>query len=319
MIDKRMNHGHRRRGSRVPAYLAVGLVACGGADAPAAASGSSAGAALASSGPEIFAPGAVSTELPEFGVSFTPDGTSAYFNRTAADRASLAIMVSRLDGGSWSAAETAVFSGEFFDVDPFVTPSGSRLYFSSNRPTAPGDTVQDFNTWYVVLDAEGTSTARLLEEPFNTGASEVFVSATRDDVLYFSSDRDGTSRTYRAWDTDSGPSVAVVPIDMNLTDGVGNPLVSPDERFLLFSARGPQGSGAADIYVSYRTPEGWTPAEMLGGGVNSSYTDFAPALGPDGEHLYFTSERPGIAPGVEDGARPPGDIYRISLQDAGIR
>jgi Tol biopolymer transport system component len=274
---------------------------------------------LDSSGPEIFALGSISTELPEFAVSFTPDGETAYFNRTNTERSELAIMVSRWDGSSWSPAAIATFSGEFFDVDPFVTPDGSRLYFSSNRSTLSGDTVPNFNTWFVDLEGEEIAAAQPLPEPFNSEASEIFVSGTRDGTLYFRSDRDGTSRTYRASVTDAGPSVEVVPIDMNLTDGIGNPLIAPDERFLLFVPEAPSRAGAADVYISYRTPTGWTPGEVLGGGVNSSYTDFAPALGPNGEYLYFTSERPGVVPGVEEGVRPPGDIYRISLQDAGIR
>ncbi len=305
MIDHETRSAPRGRRLRV-AFLAIGLTACGSStDTPP--------------GPQIFAPGAVSTELLEFAVTFTPDATTAYFNRTTADRSSLAIMVSRWDGQSWSGAEAAPFSGEHFDVDPFVTPDGSRLYFSSTRPTAPGDTLPDFNTWYVDIDTEGAADPQLLPEPFNTDASEIFVSATDEGVLYFGSDRDGTSRTYRAVPANRGGTIEVVDIDMNLSDGVGNPLVSPDERFLLFAASATTGAGESDIYVSYRTADGWTPAEMVGGDVNSAFTDFAPALGPDGEYLYFTSERPWIAQPVEPGVRPPGDVYRISLESAGIR
>ena len=35
--------------------------------------------------------------------------------------------------------------------------------------------------------------------------------------------------------------------------------------------------------------------------------------------LYFTSERPGVAGPLPAGERPPGDLYRIAVADAGIR
>lgn len=330
-MTEKASSARRRSRLRSAAYspiglAAIGLVACGlmacegSGDPPSAGSGGTTDTEAANSGPVILGRGSISTELPEFAVSFTPDGSTIYFNRTDEERSRLTIMVSSLEAdGTWSTAEPASFSGESFDVDPFVTPDGTRLYFSSNRITTPGDTVRDFNTWFVDLDEGDATEARLLPPPFNTEATEVFVSATRDGVLYFSSNRDGVSRTYRAEETTAGPSINLVPIEMNLAGGVGNPLVSPDERFLLFVAETPEGAGAADIHVSYRTDGEWTPAEMLRGGVNSPFTDFAPALSPDGEYLYFTSERPGIAAGVEDGVRPPGDIYRVSLSDAGIR
>ena len=86
-------------------------------------------------GPEIFARGIVSTEAPEFAVTFTPDGREGFFNRASADRQRLAIMITtRTPAGAWSAPVVAAFSGTFRDIDPFVTPDGRRLYFSSDRP-----------------------------------------------------------------------------------------------------------------------------------------------------------------------------------------
>ena len=48
-----------------------------------------------------------------------------------------------------------------------------------------------------------------------------------------------------------------------------------------------------------------------------AFADFAPAFSPDGKYLFFTSERPGIAPTPPSG-RPPGDIYQIDVAAIGI-
>jgi hypothetical protein len=37
-----------------------------------------------------------------------------------------------------------------------------------------------------------------------------------------------------------------------------------------------------------------------------------------GKYLFFTSERPGIAPTPASGARPPGDLYQIEVAALGI-
>ena len=84
--------------------------------------------------PSIFAAGTISSELPEFAITFTPDGKEAYFNRTPPDRSELKIYRSVRSASGWSTPAVASFSGEFRDVDPFITPDGNRLYFSSNRP-----------------------------------------------------------------------------------------------------------------------------------------------------------------------------------------
>ena len=168
------------------------------------------GCALLAAGivvPERFAEGVITTAAPEFAITFTPDGRTAYFNRASTDRRTLSIMVSRLAGADWQQPLLAGFSGKHRDVDPFVTPDGNRLYFSSDRPTSPSDNEPDFNTWYMDAKDGDWSEPRTFGEPLNSRGTDVFVSATRAGALYFSSNRDGTTRTYRATAAEDGWSV----------------------------------------------------------------------------------------------------------------
>ena len=59
----------------------------------------------------------------------------------------------------------------------------------------------------------------------------------------------------------------------------------------LFFVRGKAGENA-DIYISRRTPTGWTEPEPLAE-VNSPYEDLGPEPTADGTALYFYSDRPG--------------------------
>jgi outer membrane protein OmpA-like peptidoglycan-associated protein len=55
----------------------------------------------------------------------------------------------------------------------------------------------------------------------------------------------------------------------------------------------PDGEGSCDIYISYKTAEGWSPAFNLGNKVNTDQWESQPSLSPDKRHLYFASRRPG--------------------------
>lgn len=264
--------------------------------------------------PVLFAEGVVSTEAPEFGAALTPDGRTVYFNRASDDRSRLVIMRSRFADGAWQPADTATFSGTWRDLDPFVAPDGTRLYFSSARPVQPEDTVPDFNTWVVLLSPEGEDEPAFLPAPVNSDSIEVFVSASASGALFFSSNRDGVMRSYRASTSGTDAEVTVVPIEMNLESGIGNPAISPDESRLVFVAESDSGIGRGDLYISSATATGWTPPRLLPEPINSTFLDFAPSWSADGKYLYYTSERPGIVGPVDDDVRPPGDIYRVAVE-----
>ena len=56
-----------------------------------------------------------------------------------------------------------------------------------------------------------------------------------------------------------------------------------------------QGSGDNDIFVCFLTKDGtWTEPKSLGKKINlPDYNEMTPYLAPDGETMYFSSNRPG--------------------------
>jgi len=263
--------------------------------------------------PAIFAPGVISSPLPEFSITFTPDGRTLYFNRASADRSLLTIMTSALSGEKWSEPVVAPFSGRYRDVDPFVTPDGTRLYFSSDRPR-PASSVRLLSTWYMDRTPNGWSEPIHPGPPLNSDSVDVFVSVARDGTMLFSSRRDGALQTYTSRYA-NGSWEQPRPVRFGSVQDAGNPLISPSGRFAIFV----QGQGQhGDLFVSCRTGSGWAEPRPLAASVNSAYADFAPALDPRETTLYFTSERPGIVGALPDSVRPPGDIYRIGLAAAGV-
>ncbi len=69
-----------------------------------------------------------------------------------------------------------------------------------------------------------------------------------------------------------------------------HPALSPDGAALFF-ARGPLG-GAADLYWSKRTAQGWSEAEPIDAVNTDSSDEITPWVSPDGTTLVFATDRP---------------------------
>lgn len=81
-------------------------------------------------------------------------------------------------------------------------------------------------------------------------------------------------------------------INTPLNEGAQN--ISQDGTWLVFAGcERPGGFGSCDIYISYKTANGWSEAFNLGGNVNSDQWDTQPCLSPDKRDLYFASRRMG--------------------------
>ena len=88
---------------------------------------------------------------------------------------------------------------------------------------------------------------------------------------------DGAYRPRERVDLGLGPEVHV-----------GNPLIAPDESFLVFTARELGGAGEVDLILTERLADGsWSTPRPLPPPINSPWSDFAPGLGTDGRTLYF--------------------------------
>lgn len=68
--------------------------------------------------------------------------------------------------------------------------------------------------------------------------------------------------------------------------------ISPDGKQMFCYINNAQGGGAGDIYVSKKSSSGkWGTPKNIGKGINTSYFEDGAVLSPDGNTLYFMSER----------------------------
>jgi Tol biopolymer transport system component len=275
----------------------------------------SAGAAAA----ELFAPGVISDAKRQWRITFTADGRTAYFAESEgffpATRQATIHVTRRVDG-AWTEPEVAPFSGRYSDIDPFVTPDGSRLYFSSIRPV-DGVLRGDVDIWYVERTPAGWGEARRLGAEVNGPTDELYASASADGDLYFAvgpaaPTPDDDWNIHRAARSGGGyaPRQPIAALNTDLpfdprdptADWEFNPEVSADGRALVFTSLRPGGHGQGDLYVSHHREGAWSAPRNLGPAVNTRFDEFHPTLARDG-FLYFVRN---------SSTATHGDIYRIA-------
>jgi len=80
-------------------------------------------------------------------------------------------------------------------------------------------------------------------------------------------------------------------VNTNFNEGAQN--ISVDGNWIIFTGCNyPEGKGSCDLYISYKTNNGWTEAENLGNSINTHFWESSPSLSPDKRDLYFSSNRP---------------------------
>jgi outer membrane protein OmpA-like peptidoglycan-associated protein/tetratricopeptide (TPR) repeat protein len=81
-------------------------------------------------------------------------------------------------------------------------------------------------------------------------------------------------------------------VNTNLNEGAQN--ISQDGEWIVFTGCNyPEGEGSCDLYISYKTKNGWSEPVNLGAAINTTAWESAPSLSPDKRDLYFSSNRPG--------------------------
>lgn len=93
---------------------------------------------------------------------------------------------------------------------------------------------------------------------------------TAEGTIYFTQRRGNDNDIYHSRLGPGGyePPEPVAAVNTRFSDS--NPLVSADERVLIFFSARPGGFGQADLYVSRRVDGEWSAPRNLGAGINTT-------------------------------------------------
>jgi len=140
-------------------------------------------------------------------------------------------------------------------------------------------------------------------DSINSPASEYFPTVSIQDSLFLFMRRKNLSREdFYASNMGVHGFSAAIPLSdtLNFAAKKGSMSLSADLQTLYYAADyAEQGYGRYDIYKVQRSAWGWSKPKNLGQRINSDFWDSAPSIAPDGNAIYFASNRPDGLGGID--------------------
>lgn len=234
----------------------------------------------------------------DFTISSSQDEIYFTIQNPSEERAVIAVIKKKKK--RWSEPEMTTFSGNYRNLEPFLTQDGLRLYFASNRPIDDTTTkAKDYDIWYVERKDLKSKWSKPINvgAPVNSAKDEFYPCVTANRNLYFTSDAIKTfgkdDILVCKWDGKQYTEPENLGMNINSTGYEFNAFVSPNEEFIIYTCYGrPDGLGSGDLYISYKNNKGnWDEPKNLGEKINSKQMDYCPFYDATTQTLYFTSKR----------------------------
>ena len=242
-------------------------------------------------------------------IAISTDESDTYFSVQGYQGELSTIVCVNNNKGNYSKPEVASFSGKYHDLEPFLSPDGLRLYFSSDRPLDNSSKeLKDYDIWYVERKTlkEEWSKPINVGEPINTKDNEFYPSITLSNNLYFTCDGAMSKGKDDIFICEYKNGKYELPVSLNDSiNSIGyefNAFVAPNESFMLYTCYNKDGGfGSGDLYISFKNKENqWTKSQNLGKTINSNVMDYCPFVDIKAGILYFTSKRNAIKKQLEN-------------------
>ncbi len=248
--------------------------------------------------PEIFAPGLISKNTEsEFGSVFNKEATAFFYGVDLDGRTE--IRYSELMGNRWSEPRTILSHEKYGFNDPFLSPDEKRLYFISERALDGLGAKQDHDIWYVEKEDNEWSEPINAGPNINSNRNEYYISFTQTGTMYFSSNKITSEKRQNDFDIYSSKSIdgefqkAITLGDsINTVNYEADVFVDPEEAYIIFCARRPEGLGRGDLYISFKNTDGtWTKSINMGDKINTENHELCPFVSKDGNYFFYTSNQ----------------------------
>jgi Tol biopolymer transport system component len=216
---------------------------------------------------------------------FTPDGSEVYWSQQGAK-----ILAMRLENGYWTQPESVAFSASMTDYrDPFISPSGDKLFFLSKGKLPNSQIPVKENIWFVERTGTSWGEPQPLGEEVNSYELHWQISVNNNEDIYFTA-RDAVCEDIFVSRYQNGQYVKPERLSDSInTDSLCEmtPYIAPDESYLIFSRWDINNSNSPTrLYISYADGNGgWGDAVL----IDSVGYGLCPIVSPDGKYLFFLS------------------------------
>ncbi|MCP4728137.1 MAG: tetratricopeptide repeat protein [bacterium] len=238
--------------------------------------------------PELFLPGLVSTNNLDICIAFLQEGNVCVFSNDVDE-----IYYTYVSDGSWTTPVKAPFPEGEGKIQYTAGPDGKTIYFYSSRLTSASDMRHDLNIWAMVWTGTGWAEPYPLPSPVNTEDNhELYPSKTQSGNLYFFS---GWRKNNPLGDVYRSRFIkGEYQQQESLEDHISteyheiDPVIAPDESYIIFGSNRPGGYNFYDLYISFRIDsENWTHPVNLGEKINGMQVNTV-CITRDGKYFFFS-------------------------------
>ena len=234
--------------------------------------------------PEVFAPGIISTDDAEFGITISPSGDELYFTRTD-NTGMTAIYFTKKENDNWTLPVKAPFSNTERNLEPSFSPDGKRIYFTRRKTISTGYIPAGY---YVEKNNDIWGEATDIENPL-TDVFAMYLGIANNGNIYYTG-REGANQFIFFVENQNGiySSQKKLPPEINY-GWVAHSYIAPDESYIIYDARNREDIyGNEDLYVSFRNDDGtWSNSINFGGTISTEKSENCPSISPDGRYLFF--------------------------------
>lgn len=243
--------------------------------------------------PEVFAPDIISkSNRYEFGSVFNSDGTEFFYGVSVNGKEEM--HYTKLVENTWSKPKSMLVHPQYGYNDPFLSNDENRLYFISVRAMDGKGDPKDYDIWYAERTEDGWSEPINAGSNINTRADEYYISFTNDGSMYFSSSKVGNNFDIYKSEFKDGTFQKPKPLSdaINTSHYEADVFIAPDESYIIFCAKRPEGLGRGDLYISFKNEDNtWTTAVNMGDAINTKGHELCPFVSKDGKYLFYTSDQ----------------------------
>ena len=227
--------------------------------------------------------------------SFSSDGRALYFTLADKKYKKSYVYSTKYHDGGLTEPRLAGFSTGENTSGANISDDGQSVLFVSPMPTGIGGEYNKWNIWTSTRANGVWAPATPLPPPVDSEKPECCGIWASDTEFYFASKRQDNWDIYRAELGDDGEySVERMPDTLNTEYHEQPSSFDPETGLLLFHSVRPDGYGGWDIYTSKLEDGQWQPTTLLPEPLNTAAEDDTAVISPNGEWVYFSSNRPVI-------------------------
>lgn len=190
-------------------------------------------------------------------------------------------------------------NSEFPEFYAFIPSNESVLIYNSQRKSNYGNF--KFYDGYYPSDIYISDykfghwrKSKRLSTAVNSNNAEEIVSLTSDGSIMFISRRDIDDNQLIYESKKKGKNymrVENIFLDDDRFKQIHSIALSPNKKYIVFSATLKDGVGGKDLYLSFKSPNGyWSKAKIIDSTINTIYDEDNPYFSPDGKTFFFASQ-----------------------------